>query len=326
MKRPKPVERAWDESGRDVTELVTRRDGRYLSTFELGDYQGIAADHFVEVDLGREIPPGRRLWLVAAGWIYPTDSSINVAIGQGRRVQPKGLSLEAQDPSGRWTVVSPDLGFPAGKNKTILIDLSQVTAAGVAHARRLRLRTNLEIYWDWLAVADDLQEPQLTETALRPEVAELRYRGFSQTEHADRRRPEIPLYGRLANVTGRWRDLVGYYTRFGDVRELVAGVDDRYVIMNAGDELRMSFRAPGPPTAGWTRDFVLVGDGWEKDGDYNTTFSKTVGPLPTHARADYESSPSVELEDDPVYHRHPEDWQTFHTRFVTPRDFLKGLR
>jgi hypothetical protein len=27
-------------------------------------------------------------------------------------------------------------------------------------------------------------------------------------------------------VTPRWRDLVGYYTRFGDVRELVAGVDD----------------------------------------------------------------------------------------------------
>jgi tetratricopeptide (TPR) repeat protein len=326
MKTPKSVDRAWDESGRDVTELVTRQDGRYLSTFELGDYQGIARDHFVDIDVGREIPPNRRLWLVAAGWIYPTDSSINVAIGQGRRVQPKGLSLEAQDPSGRWTVVSPDLGFPAGKNKTILIDLTQVTAAGVAHARRLRLRTNLEIYWDWLAVADDIERAQLTEMALRPEVAELRYRGFSQTDYADRRRPEIPVYGKLANVTERWRDLVGYYTRFGDVRELVAGVDDRYVIMNAGDELRMSFRAPAPPATGWKRDFVLVGDGWEKDGDYNTTFSKTVGPLPTHARADYESSPSVELEDDPVYRRHPQDWQRYHTRFVTPHDFLNGLR
>jgi hypothetical protein len=202
--------------------------------------------------------------------------------------------------------------------------LTQVTAAGVSHARRLRLRTNLEIYWDWLAVADDIQTPQLTEMALQPEVAELRYRGFSQTEHVDRRRPEIPLYGRLSNVTARWRDLIGYYTRFGDVRELVAAVDDRYVIMNAGDELRMSFRAPAPPATGWTRDFVLVGDGWEKDGDYNTTFSKTVGPLPTHARADYESSPSVELEDDPVYRRHPQDWQTYHTRFVTPGDFLRG--
>ena len=85
----------------------------------------------------------------------------------------------------------------------------------------------------------------------------------------------------------RWRDLVGYYTRFGDVRELLAGVDDRYVIMNAGDELRLRVSGPPPPAAGWARDFVLVGDGWEKDGDYNTGFSQTVLPLPSHDRPDY---------------------------------------
>ncbi len=249
-RKPRPVAQAWDESGRDVTELVDRLDGRYLATFELGEFQGIAADHFVEFDLGREIPGDRRQWLVASGWIYPTDSSINVAIGQGQRVQPRGLSLEAQDRSGRWVVVSPDLGFPAGKNKTVLIDLQQVAAAGVPHARRLRLRTNLEVYWDRLALADVVERPQLSTLRLQPERAELRYRGFSQTDYSNRRQPEIPVYDRIANVTQRWRDLVGYYTRFGDVRELLGGVDDRYVIMNAGDELKMSFRAPAPPAAG----------------------------------------------------------------------------
>src|SRR6185503_9876183 len=49
-----------------------------------------------------------------------------------------------------------------------------------------------------------------------------------------------------------------------------------YVIMNAGDELAMTFPAPAPPSAGWTRDFVLIGDGWEKDGDYNTEYSAPV--------------------------------------------------
>ena len=250
MRKPRPVAQAWDESGRDVTDLVNRQDGRYLATFELGEFQGIAADHFVEVDLGREIPGDTRLWLVASGWIYPTDSSINVAIGQGQRVQPRGLSLEAQDRSGRWVMVSPDLGFPAGKNKTVLIDLQQVTAAGVAHARRLRLRTNLEVYWDRLAVAEVVERAQLSTLRLQPERAELRYRGFSQTDYSNRRQPEIPVYDKIANVTQRWRDLVGYYTRFGDVRELLGGVDDRYVIMNAGDELKMSFRAPAPPASG----------------------------------------------------------------------------
>jgi hypothetical protein len=50
---------------------------------------------------------------------------------------------------------------------------------------------------------------------------------------------------------------------------------------------------------------VLIGDGWEKDGDYNTGYSSTVLPLPTHASTRYEAtSPSLDLEDDPVYRSH----------------------
>ena len=79
----------------------------------------LLGDHFVELDLARRFRAETRLWLIANGWIYPTDSSINLAIGQGHQVQPHGLSLEAEDGAGRWVVVSPDLGFPAGKNKTI---------------------------------------------------------------------------------------------------------------------------------------------------------------------------------------------------------------
>ncbi len=109
------------------------------------------------------------------------------------------------------------------------------------------------------------------------------------------------------------------------MRELLKTVDDRYVILNAGDEMLFKFAAPAPPAAGWSRDFVLVCDGWEKDGDYNTTFSKTVLPLPTHARADYTTAPT-RLEDDPVYRTHQQDWQDYHTRYVTPRAMGDALR
>ncbi|HKF69192.1 MAG TPA: hypothetical protein VKB36_21755, partial [Vicinamibacterales bacterium] len=358
VKNVRPVAHAWDQAGRDVTDVVSARDGRYLSTFPRGPYQGIAQDHFVEIDLGEEIrgperpalqqvarPFQGRQWLIANGWIYPTDSSINVAIAQAG-IQPHGLSLEAQDASGRWTVVAPDLGFPAGKNKTILIDLGQVARAGISHVRRVRLRTNLEIYWDSLAVADAAADDTIETTRVRASKAELRYRGFSKTDFSRRDVPEIPHYGELANVGQRWRDLVGYYTRYGNVSELLTSVDDRYVIMNAGDELRLSFpeaAAPEPvapkrddeATARRraeadrrrTRDFVLIGDGWEKDGDYNTTYSKTVEPLPRHGHPNYEAERPVEnIEDDPVYRAHPADWQRYHTRFVAPDVFLNGLR
>ena len=325
MTRPRALARAWDETGRDVTDLVAHQDGRYLATFARGAYQGIAQDHFVEIELGAAIPPDRRVWLVAHGWVYPTDSSINVAMGQGQHARPRGLALEALDEAGRWVVVAPDLGFPAGKNKTILLDLDEVARAGVTDARRLRLRTNLEVYWDWLAVADAVDDRPLVTTRLQPARADLGYRGFSRTNHERRDQPEVPVYDTIANIGQRWRDLIGYYTRFGDVVELLDRVDDRYVIMNAGDELRLSFPAPAPPASGWRRDFVLIGDGWEKDGDYNTGFSQTVLPLPSHDRPDY-AGPNTTLDRDPAYRRHPEDWQTYHTRFVTPGDFLKGLR
>ena len=281
----------------------------------------------VEVEVAAPVPREDQTWLVAHGWVYPTDSSINVAIGQGGHVQPKSLSLEAQAADGRWVVVATDLGFPAGKNKSVLIDLSGVARAGAPGATRLRLRTNLEIYWDAIATAAGAPDATMRTARLAPSKADLRYRGFSQTTRGPREQPETPTYDRVASTTPRWRNLVGYYTRFGDVRPLLERVEDRYVIMNAGDELRLSFRAPVAPAAGWARDFVLVGDGWVKDGDYNTSYAKTVLPLPTHATAVYEAATAVlGLEHDPVYRRYAGDWHSFHTRFETAREFVDGLR
>jgi hypothetical protein len=95
--------------------------------------------------------------------------------------------------------------------------------------------------------------------------------------------------------------------------------------MNAGDELTFRFPQQPPPRAGWLRDYVLIGDGWIKDGDYNSTFSKTVQPLPHHARQEYITAPG-RLEDEWVYKKYPEDWQKYHTRYVTPAVFLNALR
>jgi Tfp pilus assembly protein PilF len=322
LRPPRAVARAVDDQGDDVTTLVGERDGRYLATFARGTYQGIAQPHTVEFELPAGVDTSRPLVLVAEGWVYPTDSSINLAVGQGHAAKPSGLALDAQDAAGTWREVVPDLGVPAGKNKSMLIDLARARGA-----RRLRLRTNLEIYWDRLSVAERADVDLRTER-LAASRAELRFRGFSQTSSPRGEAPETPDYARIANVASRWRDLVGYHTRFGDVGELLAGVDDRYVIMNAGDELRLEFPERSAPQEGWRRDYVLIGDGWEKDGDYNTAFSQTVLPLPSHARPAYGKGVAgeLELETDPVYQAHREDWERFHTRFVRPQRFVDGVR
>ena len=109
------------------------------------------------------------------------------------------------------------------------------------------------------------------------------------------------------------------------MRELLEKVDDRYVIANSGDEMTFRFPAQPPPPAGWLRDYIIIGDGWIKDGDYNSTFSKTVLPLPYHAKQEY-TTPPGSLEEEWVYKQHPEDWQKYHTRYVTPDVFQNALR
>ncbi|HXP10906.1 MAG TPA: CRTAC1 family protein, partial [Acidobacteriaceae bacterium] len=311
---PHPILKAIDDQGTDVTQFVKKLDGQYLDTFGRGQYQGITRDHYVEVDLGNDLPQSGPLWLVAKGWLHPTDSSVNVAIGQGHQEKAHTLSLEVQDGRGGWRTARANLGFPAGRKKTCLINLDNVFLPGTPH--KLRLRTNLEIYWDSIEWAPGLPNAQLKITRLDPSLADLHYRGYSVVHQANASSPELPDYNRIAASKQIWRDLEGYYTRYGDVRGLLTTIDDRYVIMNAGDEISLHFAEQAPPPPGWVRDYVIAGDGWIKDGDYNTTYSRTVQPLPYHAKSEYNQAPG-NLEDEWVYRQHPEDWQNYHTRYVS---------
>ena len=323
VETPRKIVQAVDDNGRDVTALVNTLDGQYLDTFGRGQYQGVTRDHFVEVDLGDDAPTTGPLWLIARGWMHPTDSSVNVAMSQGAHERARGLSLEVPDGRGGWRVANANLGFPAGRKKNCLIDLTNVFRPGSPH--RLRLRTNLEIYWDSFEWAKGATNPALKIVRLDPEMADLHYRGYSVMHQANISSPELPDYNHLEGTKQRWRDLVGYYTRFGDVRELLSKIDDRYVIMNSGDEMTLRFAEQPPPAAGWVRDYLIVGDGWIKDGDYNSTFGKAVLPLPYHARKQYDTAPK-DLEDEVVFRQHPEDWQTYHTRYVSPDVFKNALR
>jgi hypothetical protein len=261
--------------------------------------------------------------LLAHGWIHPTDSSINVAINQGKNPAPNPLVLEIPDGKGGWKPSAPPLGFPAGKNKTVMIRLDGIDGPQVT--RHFRIRTNMEIFWDALQYAVGLDTSQIRQVRPEPIAADLHYRGFMPMLQANPSSPELPDYDNMARSHQRWRDLIGYHTRYGDVRELLARIDDRYVIMNAGDEIALKFPVPAPPPTGWKRDFIWVADGWVKDGDFNTSFSKTVLPLPSHDQKNY-SRPPTHLEEDPVYRRFPDDWKNYHTRYVTPADFERGLR
>ena len=285
--KPHPIARAVDDNGQDVTSFVSALDDKALNTFGRGQYQGLTRDHYLEVDLGDDAPKSGPLYLIAHGSIHDTESSLNVAITQGERWKAHGLSLELPDGHGKWIVAQPNLGFPAGRKKTILFNLTDVFRPGTP--RRVRIQTNLEIYWDQIEWAEGLPNAPLKTVRLNPTVTDLHYRGYSVIHKPDAGAPapEVPDYDQLSATKQSWRDLIGYYTRFGDVTELLRNIDDRYVIVASGDEMSLRFPEQPPPPAGWVRDYVFMGDGWIKDGDYNSTFSKTVLPLPYHAKQEY---------------------------------------
>lgn len=318
-----PVRAASDFRGNEITAAVQEQDGSYVDDLPLTAYQGLAEEHYIEVELDSGFSEPGTEWLIASGWIYPTDTSVNIAISQSERTPPHGIRVEVPDGEGGWKVARENIGFPAGKNKTVLVNLEGIFEPRTE--RKVRLYTNMEIYWDQMRHGLQASDMNINTTELAAETSELRYRGFSKLVNKDRFKPTRADYQQIAGTNPKWRDLTGYYTRFGDVRELTNEIDDRYVIMNAGDELVFRFPALDPPGEGWERDFVLVGDGWVKDGDYNTGHSKTVLPLPYHGMEDYSQNPGF-LWEDPVYQEHKQDWAEYHTRYVTPEHYNTALQ
>lgn len=319
--KSQPVKSARDDQGRDVTKTVQTRDANYLDGFGRGRYQGVTRPHWVEVDLS-DAPQSGALYLIAEGWLHPTDSSVNVALSQGRHPAPQSVSLQVPDNRGGWRVAAKNLGFPSGKNKTMLFEMSKLFVPNAP--RHVRICTNLEIYWDRISWAQPSQVAP-RQTRLTPLVADLGFRGFSRIVAKNPSSPELPTsYQPDANAGQRWSDLAGYYTRLGDVRELLKKLDDRYVIMNAGDEMRLTFAALAATPPGWVRDWAFISDGWTKDGNLNTGYSNVVLPYPSHAKPHYDAPPTA-LRDDPMVRRFPRDWQQFHTRYVAPNGFRNAL-
>jgi Tfp pilus assembly protein PilF len=316
--RLRALETVVDDKGNNVAAKVAALDRVHFDTFDKGRFQGLAEEHFIEFSLPADAPSDRSLKILADGWLHPTDTSLNVAIGQSGYAQPKSLSLEVFDTHGKWVTALREFGVPAGKLKTIVMNLPK----GI---RRARIRTNMEVFWDRLAWAESVGDSDFRYRALDIARAELAFRGYSVIDKQSDSSPEMPDYNRVATTIERWRSIEGYYTRYGAIDDLVRASDDRYAIVASGDEMKLWFPELPPPPPGFRRDFVFAGVGWIKEGDYNNLFSKTVLPLPTHVTNGYTRRPG-RLEDDPVYQRNRRDWLDFHTRYVAPDRFRSALR
>lgn len=297
---------ARDDKGRDVLDRIVRLDRKYPDGFER-DLSGLAEPHSLELDFPPDAAGRDKAILVLTGWLDWADGSTFMKAAQeGKALRTP--SLEALGNDGRWKTIIEDMGMPAGKPKTIVVDLSGKLGA----FKSLRIRSNVCVYWDEIFMSHDVGRPQARLTDVALVDSELRYRGFSAANiDPQRKQPEAFDYEDL-RAGSMWNQTPGRYTRFGAVDELLAQVDDRFVIMGAGDELRLRF-APSslpPLPEGTRRDFLLFVDGWAKDGDLNTAHSKTVAPLPFHGMSAYPYPETESYPDDEVHREYLRKYNT----------------
>lgn len=306
-KDARPPAGAWDEHGHTVLpDLLAHR---YVGDFKLLSFAGFTEPHTLELDLG-EPYRGGPLWLLMHGEIeYFTATSMYAA--DQAKIQPFAPYLEALRPTskstteaqrhgdkpnspvsdplrasvspwlaptGHWVRVLDDLGFPAGGPRTMTADLTGKLPPGT---QRIRLTTNLQIYWDNILISRTPQQQPVRLTPIPLARADLSFHGFPLKVEGTPPGNVNYIYEQVS-ATGPYTRPAGAYTRYGDVRPLLNANDDKFAVFGSGDEIALDFdpsQLPALPS-GWVRDYFFAAHGYEKDMDFYAYRGDTVDPLP----------------------------------------------
>jgi hypothetical protein len=286
----RPPALALDEHGHNMLpDLLAHR---YFGDFKLTQFQGFAKPHSLELDLG-EAYRGGPLWLLLHGEVeYFSANSMYAASQAG--VTAISPYVEALEASGKWRRVVDDMGFPAGGPRTMTADLTGKLPLG---AQKIRVTTNLQIYWDSILIDRTVQDFHTAVHAKNQSVhltpvplvrADLQFHGFPLKIEGKPPGNVQYIYERTS-ATGPYARPAGTYSRYGDVLPLLTATDDKLAVFGSGDEVRLDFdpsRLPALPK-GWVRDYFFAANGYEKDMDFYAAEGNYVAPLPFLGMGEY---------------------------------------
>ena len=307
---------ARDDRGADVLPQLIQQDKRYPDAFQRSE-TGVAELHTLDLDFGDAARTGKAN-LLLNGWVDWPDGSTFLRASQELKSGLVMPYLQVQDAAGAWKTVNADMGMPAGKPRTIVVPVEFLSAR-----RKIRIVTNLCVYWDEIFLSDSTDAAADAGPAPRLiplDSADLHFRGFSQSRIDPRRRqPDTFFYGSVSPASF-WNATPGLYTRFGPVASRLRDVDDRLAIFRSGDEVTLQFSAAdsGMPANGYTRDFLLKVDGWAKDRDPNTAFSASVEPLPFHGMSRYPYPSREHYPQDAAHAGYQREWNTRPASVLVP--------
>lgn len=269
--------RAVNEDGADQLDRIVAVDSRaaHPGSLDRRFIGRLQAEHLLTLEFSQPLDDvGPSPVLVADGWVeYPYSQTMFAAWQAGATFDAP--TLEARGIDGVWRVVLEQFGYPAGMPRRMSVPLQRLPAG----TRDLRIRSNMEVYWDRISVVRPQSSPRVRRIPLELLGARLAQTGFARRTTTAQRVPHYD-YGHRAPYWDT-RYMEGSYTRFGPVDELVAKIDDALVLIGPGEEVHLEYAAVGaPPSKGWRRYYVLEANGWAKDMDLFTRDGDRVGPLP----------------------------------------------
>jgi hypothetical protein len=303
---------ATDLEGRDVLETLKRWDRHTVDEFRKREgWTGYAEEHGIILDFGDRLSkfgPDASLTICLAGWVeYPYSQTNYAAATAGVGLVPPSVERRGED--GKWRMIEPDAGYPAGLPRMTTLDLT-----GKLTGRHcvLRIKTNMECYYDqvFIAVRDRSAEASVRVRSLQVARAVLGQRGYTREVSPDGRQPLLYDYQYVDPAP--FARLSGRLTRYGEVSNLLRSDDDRFCVIGPGDETRVEFDAADLPSlpAEWTRCYVLRAVGYCKDADPFTACSDNVEPLPWKGMPAFPFSTGVTRPADPAYEAYLRDFQT----------------
>jgi tetratricopeptide (TPR) repeat protein len=316
----KPPAGAWDEHGHDV--LPDLQAHRYIGDFALTQFQGFAQPHTLTLDLG-EAYRGGPLWLLLHGEVeYFSANSMYAASQAGvEAISPyvEALVQNGGGSEGKWKRVVDDMGFPAGGPRTMTADLTGKLPVGT---RKIRITTNLQVYWDSILVDRTRQSAALGNAAnwqsLRltpvPLVrADLEFHGYPLKIEGKPAGNVQYIYEKVS-ATGPYTRPSGTYTRYGDVLPLLTATDDKLAVFGSGDEVQLDFDPANLPALpkGWVRDYFFAANGYEKDMDFYAAEGNYVAPLPFLSMGEYPYTPKKSFPLDDAHVNYLLEYNTRH--------------
>ena len=311
-----PIEalQATDHEGTDVTDALAAIDRIYAGPTQLDHrFTGYAEEHSIELDFGNQLSKvalNARVVLFAQGWVHYSYSATNFAAAQaGTRLRAPSIHVRRE---GQWVELFHEIGYPAGLRHIMTLELTDKL---LPTDQRLRITSNMELYWDRIFLAP-LADSALSVQELGVSQADLHFLGYPKEFSPDGRLPKLYDYDSVDRMIP-WKSMAGQYTRYGDVTELLDQPDDRYVIMGPGEEISLHFsvNAFSAVPAGYQRSFILKTHSYCKDMDLYTAHPDTVTPLPFQGMSQY---PYDDSESYPQDLEHQVYQREYNTRTVLP--------